>query len=497
MTPSPQLGNDSASKSLDRTSCAPHRLTIFAFVWACQALVHQEFYSGWLHDNDPRGWAVTICALGTLLRPSSLFLFCGLLLSSIVYNVVKWPFVVNHILLESIINGVILVAIATSRLRRGRPQARQTNFRDEAIDRFAPVVTLMLVIMYWFAFVAKLNTDFINPNVSCVVAMYGDLIRRFPFLPDTPAAHQASIALTLLVEAAIPLLLSFRRTRWVAILIGLPFHLVLGLIGHRTFSALAYALYALMLIDTLGPFIAVCQTRVSRYVPATTWRRGSVCFAVALVVGVAGLIIADVTGNFRFRLAGVSVYRIPWIIWIGWSLVMSALVSAAIFWQRMRVLDKPLAQKTAHPGWLWGAIPLVLLIGLSQYIGLKTETCFTMYSNLRTEGNWNNHLFMPAIKLGPWQNDLVRIIATDHPDLQEYSTHNDLLTFFELRRVVAGTAASDAFYLSYERAGSEHYLAWNDHRLRQSEPWGKHPWLLGKLLYFRPVPTDECVPCRH
>jgi hypothetical protein len=79
------------------TSSAPSPLTIFAFIWACQALVHQDFYSAWMKESDPRGWVVTILAIGTLLRPSSIPMFAGMLLSSIVYNVGKWPFVVNHI----------------------------------------------------------------------------------------------------------------------------------------------------------------------------------------------------------------------------------------------------------------------------------------------------------------------------------------------------------------------------------------------------------------
>ncbi len=97
--------------SLNAESCPPSRLTIFAFLWACQALVHQEFYSRWLDENNPFGWVLTALAVATMLRPSSLWLLAGMLTSSIVYNVLKWPFVVNHILLESIINATILAAI--------------------------------------------------------------------------------------------------------------------------------------------------------------------------------------------------------------------------------------------------------------------------------------------------------------------------------------------------------------------------------------------------
>jgi hypothetical protein len=34
------------------------RLTISTFMWACQAMVHHEFYHRWLKLSDPFGWLV-------------------------------------------------------------------------------------------------------------------------------------------------------------------------------------------------------------------------------------------------------------------------------------------------------------------------------------------------------------------------------------------------------------------------------------------------------
>ena len=63
------------------------RLSVFAFLWASQALVHHEFYLGWLKDGDPFGWLVLIFATGLLLRPDSISLILALAASSVVYNV--------------------------------------------------------------------------------------------------------------------------------------------------------------------------------------------------------------------------------------------------------------------------------------------------------------------------------------------------------------------------------------------------------------------------
>ena len=68
----------------------------------------------------------------------------------VVAKVAKWPFVVNHILLESVVNSTILVAIAvTVARRRFTDTEKDVSFRDEVFDRFAPVVRSMVVVMFW------------------------------------------------------------------------------------------------------------------------------------------------------------------------------------------------------------------------------------------------------------------------------------------------------------------------------------------------------------
>ena len=496
-----QASATSSSESRFPAAARPDRLTVFAWLWSCQALVHQEFYSSWLQQADPRGWVVTCLATATLLRPGSQPLFCGLLLSSIVYNVAKWPFVVNHILLESLINATILAAIASVYGSRSRSGQSSPELRELVVSRFAPVVTGMVLVMYWFAFISKLNADFVNPDVSCVTAMYGDLHRRMPFLPDSRQAHCVAIVLTLLVEGLIPLLLTFRRTRPVAVLIGLPFHFVLGLVGHRTFSGLAFAVYGLLVLDQLTAFL---QSAYAGWQQRTTGRQRGFLYAAAIfcVTGaVASLIAADVLGQFRSRLGGgggVAIYQIPWLIWIAWSFVIGGGLAFAIV-RSWRTHAAPSVSTGTTPAWLWTSVAVVLLLGLSPYLGLKTETCFTMYSNLRTEGQWNNHYFMPALKLGPWQTDLAKVIKTDHPALKPYVEHGDLITYFELRRLIHLTPATQQFSITYERGGELHEVAQTKEGRTHSAGAGPdpHPEWLGRLLYFRPVSTDVCMPCRH
>ena len=54
---------------------------------------------------------------------------------------------------------------------------------------------------------------------------------------------------------------------------------------------------------------------------------------------------------------------------------------------------------------------MVLAIGLSPYVGLRTENSLSMYSNLRTESDRGNHWFVPqGAKVADTQEDLITVV---------------------------------------------------------------------------------------
>jgi hypothetical protein len=67
------------------------------------------------------------------------------------------------------------------------------------------------------------------------------------------------------------------------------------------------------------------------------------------------------------------------------------------------------------PGWLYLFPVLLLVHGLTSYLGLRAAGNFTMFSNLRTEGARSNHLLLGGNPLKVWgyQEDVVRFIAVD------------------------------------------------------------------------------------
>ena len=481
------------------------RLGIFCFLWACQALVHQEFFQVWLQGPIWMGWAVTALALGVLLRPKNLSLFAALLVTSVAYNVGRWPFVANHILVESVLNVVILLAIGHQAIRwkidpantsAGRGISRGFD-RDAIFRDFAPALMASMVVMYYFAALAKFNTGFFEYDRGCASALYGDFLRRFPFAPEGDWVRPLVAWGTILVELAIPIGFTFRKTRPFAVAIGLGFHLVLGLIGYRTFAAIVYVLYFLFLSDQ----VAVTANRArsllgERFGPVRLNRIGR-GLGYLFVGCVVMSFMVSAMGFYESKLGPFEFLQLAWVVWIAWSLTLAGLYLATI---GLSFIHPRRAHVSRLDRWSGGllilAAGLVFLNGASQYLGLKTKTSFTMYSNLRTEGSEWNHLFVPEwIRLADFQNDLVEIIQTDEPRLERYILERKSLVFFEFQRLI--NQIEDDFEVTYRRKGEVGRFSLVEGVPSQPSLRRPLPTVQAKLLRFRDVLIGDSGECLH
>jgi hypothetical protein len=490
-----------AATSHARTRVDP--LCVFAFLWACQSLIHQEFYQQWLRAGMWSGWLLTLLSFWVLLRPRGLAGLAMLASFSFAHGVARWPFVKNHILVESLFNLAILAAIAWTSLQcwhRTRRSPLRADLgvsaeadRETLFQRFTPVLRVGLIAIYAFAAFAKLNSDFLEAEGSCATALYGDLLGRFPFLPDGEWVHLLAIWGTVAFEAAIPLLLAFHRTRAAAILIGLPFHLMLGLIGHWTFSGMVYTLYFLFISEK---FTAVVNWMLARLES----RRGAKLLprsALVLALLVLANFVAKATDYDQWFFGSFGNIRLGLEIWLGWSLCIGAIYLAALSYPNPGGVPASASDTTraAGAGPLWFIVVLLVLNGCAPYLGLKTATSFTMYSNLRTEGDrWNHLLAPPDLKRWTYQDDLVEILETNHLTLRRYAETQHSLTWFELRRAVSG--AEEDFWVTYRRGDDWRRFELKNGRPTDPQLWRPHPLLLDKLLSFRSVPRQGTKVCQ-
>jgi hypothetical protein len=468
----------------------PDRLTWFAFLLGWQALVNQGVFGVGHLVTNPVWWVTNICIVLLILRPSSLALLTAALTLNVVSSWIDLPYLANHILFEDVVNLTVLGAIAVVwvRHRRGQPGQQAFNSRDrraEIFELFAPPVRISVILLYFFVTLAKLNDDFFDPDASCAAEMYRDIVPldlTNPFLAWTPTA---AIYGTLLAEGGIPILLLFNKTRTLGVVSGLCFHLLLAFHPYGGVEGFSSMMFALLVLFTGEGFTATVNSHLDRLREGrggphvrrryVVWALGGGLLAVALAVAL---------GQGRLVLT-------LWLLWALPLITCLLIVLSRASGDRRSFRE----QFFAKPTMLYVFPILVLVNGMAPYLGLKTETSFSMFSNLRTEDGVTNHLFIPTSwQLATYQQDLVKIIESDQPEFRELAEDGYLLTRFEFERMLR---IDDNFSVSCKCYGTTLHITKEDGVISgfdQEESFS--PWL-GGVLNFREVSQSDTAPCTH
>ncbi|HUP01469.1 MAG TPA: hypothetical protein VM737_08120 [Gemmatimonadota bacterium] len=448
---------------------------------------------------------LSAAAYWLLFRPWSSAALGFVLAASVWATVDRSPWISNHWMLAFVVSLTILLAFVRA-LLRDRGFRRPELLRD-----LAPAVRLELLLFYLWSFFHKLNTDYLDAGVSCGSVLYQLLARKITFLPVTDWTMAVAIYGSLVVELAIPLLLVPQRSRWAGLLLAAIFHFILGIGGFFNFSAYIFALLFLFLPEDLPAVLGrgwgasslrrrlLALGRPEVIARAYLWTtRGLLAIAIAILLSQTSW-----SGRERFRLLmlareetrSIFSYVFEAIWWVG------ALLLAVVCWKAIRASRTGWGKafrllRPAHPVY---ALPLLLVFlnGLSPYLGLKTETSFAMFSNLRTEGRAWNHLILPGrLSLANYQDDLVAIESSADPELQRLADVRYEIPYFEFRSYLSRMARSepDPIRVTYRRAGERRSIV---DATREPELVRPDSWWLRKLLYFRPVPSGEKTLCHH
>ena len=463
--------------------------SLFSFLWACALLSHQVFYNAIL--QSPWDAALTAAALLTLLRPSSpllLLALCGLHSVTVFHHL---PDARNHWYFSSLHSLTVALILAASLFSHRRPH-RYRRLLDPA--RLQPAIAaasrLNLAILYFFSGFHKLNESYFSPETSCGVVTYGYLIDALPFLPASPASRLHAAHLGAFIELALPFLLFSNLFRRPAVLLGLLFHLGLGLMSYRRFSLIAYALLAASLPE-LGPFLAHQLRRLRAALPA----RRLLLPALALVTTAAvlyalrqplrALVHATPWLFDLVRSAAVFLPQPDEVLFVPASAVLIAAAANLLWRQRLNPVPSLNWPPAARPALL--GVALVFASGLSPYLGLRTLNTFAMYSNLRTEGDSSNHFLVPSSwQLFDYQRDLVSVEESNIPELHAIASRRLLVPYQQLRVAVTRQRqyGSRGLRIVYYRAGRRHVVPAAELHPELGRPL---PALAVKFLTFRPI----------
>ena len=181
---------------------------------------------------------LTLAAVAVLLLPRRVAPFCALLAIQLVEILHRAPAVSNHWWMSGFVSLTLLVTLIAS-TRGGFSYARWRGL-------FVRPLRAILIIVYVYGVFHKINTDFLDPEISCGIDLYRTLAEKYlTFLPQGELASWFSIIGTLVVESAIPLLLLFKSTRAYGVVLGVGFHFFLGFVPYSVYYNFSSALFVL------------------------------------------------------------------------------------------------------------------------------------------------------------------------------------------------------------------------------------------------------------
>ena len=367
-------------------------LGLFALLWALAASLHH------LEAQPLAGLPLYPFAILLFLYPERLWAITSFTCAHTALLSLDLPAAANHSVLALLVNGCLLIG-GVQVLLSAPPEVRGRRLWECVRGPLQATV----VIVYFFAVFHKLNTSFVDPDVSCATSQVAKMfaLHGFPEPPMPLSAFSFTIYLTVIVEAAIAVCLLWPRcTQW-GVTLGLLFHTGLGWAQFFDFATVVFALYLFFL-----PWDGIHQAiaRSPRWV--------GVCFVSCLVL----ICVTSVAFH--------GIRQNPVIVeWPAWSLQVETLI--CLCWTCM---VWPILLPIFGQGAVWGGdgrwtgttlawlIPLLALMnGATSYLGLKTVANYSMFSNLRTEGGQTNHALVPARQffLADYQDDLTRVAFVD------------------------------------------------------------------------------------
>lgn len=457
----------------------PERHVIFAVLWAVAMLMHTSVFGQLLLYP-----AVPLAALWLLFRPQSAARLVVLAAAQVHAALDESPGFPNHWLLTLGMNASVLIAYAQLAIRQ---RSARVDFR-ELFDTFTPVMRVLVLILYFWATFAKLNAGYFDPATSCATVELHTLFPNWPAFAQSPLIQWGGIIGSVLTEAAIPLMLWVPALRVPGLLLAGSFHMLLSFDYYHAFVSILLAQFFLFtpasfpaegLTDRRGPWSALPRLN-------EVWRRrlpalGRATACTAFVV-LAGLAIAGRVDTY------IATQRALFFLWAP-PVFATFLLLQCVPWRSSPGVGSALRIRS----WALAVIPFAIFLnGTAPYLGLKTEGSFAMFSNLRTEGGVSNHFVVrQPLSLGGY-DDLVTLVESPFPRMQQRQQEGARFTFFELRSVASEPKRRDA-RLVYRRAGELHDVPRIGDDPEVGQPW---PYWVRKIVRFR-APEAPFGSCQH
>ncbi len=463
------------------------------FAWLCRSwAIAGVFHFLTFHDWRWQGISgcILIClAMAVLRRPTPLLFGCFLATDIVAVGMRMGP-VPNHILFSLLMNAVMLIGLIAAWVRNKRHSPLE-DLGSQWLLTVAPIIRMAVVILYFFTVFHKINQAYFNPDVSCGSSMLREISIMYPIIPSGGLMDTFAIYGTLVIEALIPILMIIPRTRLLGGVLALGFHAMLSLHPHPGIYSFTATIVSLLswFIPTAF-FVTLRPSTLAKRVLMALW---GICAGLVMFALLAGNVPAlnhllPIGSKLGFSIGyyGILVYSIALVV-----------IYVQVGWRHLSALEAAAPAGGSVSQRLLFACPvcaLLMLIGMQPYLGLRTRMCFSMFSNLQTEGGVGNHLVMPqALQQTRWQNELVLISNSTDPGIAAIAARHHRIPILELSRRVRESRAGYSTTFIYNNTT---YTC----RSGEASTYTVLPEVNGfgrRYLYFRSVgPDPSTVPCQ-
>ena len=433
-----------------------------------------EMAENWKHPGFAAAFLVIICAIA-FTRITRLKFFIFLIASTAYILLFRFPEVANHVNFILLVNLTLIVGIAYSWLRPTwqdadffemiKPPLRLsmvlvyffTGFHKFNQDFFHPQASCIDEFLSQFVWLLDRSRVLFVPTILILLAagsllyarLFGNPLRRFSGIVQSGIWVGIAIAAVFLgqligsthdlIQARFPaplillvagtvilweiigsLMLLFPKTQALMLAFSLAMHASFALIGFVDFSALAVALLFtfippayLNVLDQrpsvrIGGVATVSRAHAYLSILLVGFFFGGIHHKIYPIYGPKILTALFISGMF-FLVATIVFY---------WPILVRLCAANRLPWTGVPLLSS--ASTTAQSGQGHRALVLfsasiILLFGLSPYLGLRTAGTFSMFSNLKTEGEYSIHFLLGQnqLKLWGYQEDVVEVLEID------------------------------------------------------------------------------------
>lgn len=370
---------------------------VFVTLWALSVLVDRAKR----HGLETSNLAVVVPGILLMAFPGSVWLL-GLFAFSQVWF---WVTTLSPQIIWNVSGHLHLVFLLGLLAHMIRARGFRLSAAAMARTLAGPARCICLMSMCFAGF-AKLNQDFLEPQLSCGAIYYLWLAESplFFFLPTSIEAQSVGIWFAVAAEFLGPILVLWKRTRLVGLMLLLAIWLGLALNPRSHYFDFA-GLFAAMAIFFLPPSLigdawARGNARLGAAIAAMGGRadakRTALVRRVIVIAGGSVLSFGSAVGLdrsvqlelYRFAIVGF------WLALIGW-----------VCWGYVQARPRPVWPKLWTPSsapvvWL---VPLVFFLNeVSAYVGFPHRPTLTMAANLVANPIASNHLIVNPVPTISW-----------------------------------------------------------------------------------------------